>query len=884
MRLLYRLVLGLLPEWLRLRAGREILDLYDERQRAAPGRLQRWVVGARELVDLVSVAARSRLRRPSREHESGATLTRRSRPLENFFHDLRHARRTMLRRPGPTLLAVLMFGLGIAASTAMFSVVDAVLLRPLPFPDARAIVSVYTRNDAWQDHPSLSEFAERGWLSYPEFEALSEVEGALEGLAVLSAGGAVLYEGDEPERIPVGYTTPDLFSKVLKVTPLHGRVFTEEDDRTDRRVAVLTEGFWQRRFGGDPAVIGTALRFGDSPVTIIGVIPQEAAMHGWPVDAWSLIGSGDGNWANHWLRAIGRLSPGVSRPQAEARLAAGIGAALPAGHDAHGIRLFDRHADETQGVRGALALLSVAALVLLLVACGNVAALLVGAAIDRQQELAVRSALGAGRGRLIRQLLTESVLLSGIAALVGVALTVAVMRGLVLLAPDSVPRVAEASVNLRVLGFAVAISVLFGIVFGLIPALAYSRADLRRAMTTTARGSTGSSGRLQATVVVAELALATVLLVGGGLLGRTVLALNAADPGFAVSETLGLRLSIPFSQALSGLEGDARVEAADAYYRRLLDGVGEVRGVRAAGMTDVLPLSPDRGNNEIMAEGLTEPLLAERRFVSANYFTLMDIRIVDGRTFEETDDRPDAPLHVIVSEGLARRAWPDGSAVGRRFNYWDREGVVIGVAADIRDEDVRSGTAFAFYVPRRQAGQLGGSIVLRTDGDPVSVIPALRQRIREIDPGIAVIAATPLSDLLREDIAAERYRARLVLIFSALAGLFAVMGIYGVTARSVAARTRELGIRKALGAPRAGILGLVLGQAVRLAMVGAGLGVLISLLVTRGIEAYLWGVPRTDALTLLGIAALLGAASVLAALAPGRRAARIDPNQALRME
>lgn len=877
-RSLYRLSLRLLPQRLRRRAAVEMLEVFEARRDAADGVVERLGAVAWEIGGVVRTAWSARL--PQRRNEMVRT---RRRPVETFLQDVRYAVRAARRRPGPTVLAVLTFALGIAASTAMFSVVDAVLLRPLPFPEPDRIVSVYTSNPQWADHPTMSVFADRGSLSFPEFRMLREQGQGLDGLAVLSSGGEVLYDGGEPERIPVGRTTADLFSKVLRVTPLYGRVFDDEDVRSGERVTVLSEGFWQRRFGGDPSVVGTTMRFGDDPVTILGILPESAQLAGYAVDAWTLLPDTDENWGNHWLYAIGRLSDDYGEAQAETRLAP-LFASAAEQHD-HGVNLVIRQADETRNVRGPLMLLSAAAIVLLLVACGNVAALLIGAAIDRQQELSVRAALGAGRGRLVGQLLTESVALAAIAAVVGVLLTSIATRGLVLLAPGGVPRIAGASVDPRALLFAIGVSLLCGIVFGLIPALGFSRADLRRSMNAATRGSTGSRGRVQAAVVVGELAQATVLLVGGGLLARTVLALNATDPGFAADETLGIRLAIPFSRILADAETDQdRFAGADAYYRQVMDAIATVPGIRAVGMTSNLPLSPDRGNNGVIADGIDEEVIAERRFVSAGFFELMGIEIVEGRGFDANDDRPDAPVRVVISEGLARRLWPDTSPIGRRFGYWGREGEVIGVARDIRDEEMRTGTTFSFYAARRQADQLGGSFVARVDGDPRATLPALRQRLHELNPAIAIVSARPLSDLIRDEVAAERYRARLILVFSALAGIFALMGIYGVTARNVSARTRELGIRKALGARRTGILGLVLGQAVRMAALGALLGVAISFVATRAIESYLWGVPRTDPLTLVAIAGLLGAASVVAALAPGRRASRIEPVEALRVE
>jgi putative ABC transport system permease protein len=376
-----------------------------------------------------------------------------------------------------------------------------------------------------------------------------------------------------------------------------------------------------------------------------------------------------------------------------------------------------------------------------------------------------------------------------------------------------------------------------------------------------------------------------VLLVGAGLLARTVLALNAVDLGFAAHETVALQLSLPASRLVDADATDsARLAAADAFYRRALEEIGAVPGVRGVALTSNLPLSGDRGNNDVQLEGYDESIIAERRFVSPNFFDVLGIRIVEGRSFTEAEDRPDAAGTMVISEGLARRAWPNESALGKRVVYWGRETTVVGVVADVNDESVESGTSYSFYVPRRQAGQLSGTFVIRAAADPIALVPAVRARARAIHPDLAVAAARPLTELVAEQIASQRYRARLILLFAALAALFSLMGVYGVTARSVAARTRELGIRMALGARRDGIVGIVLGQALRLATLGALLGIVASFAATRGIEAYLFGVRRTDPITLVAIALLIGAASVIAALVPGLRAARVDPMRALRSD
>jgi putative ABC transport system permease protein len=806
--------------------------------------------------------------------------------VHTLMQDLRHALRGMRRRRGTTLLAVLTFGLGIAASTAMFSVLDTVLLRPLPYPDPDAVVSVYARNPQFAGHPTLGFAADRGSFSYPEFRAIRDhAAGILDGVALLSSGGAVIYGAGEPERIPLGITTADLFGRVLRVPPAVGRVFDENDERADANVVVLTESFWRRRFGGDTDVVGTTVRFGDQPFEIVGVVRDEARVAGMDVDAWVLSGQ-DENWGNHSTSGIARLSAGMTAAQADERLSAVLANAVPEGHDRHGVNVYPRHADETRNASGPVWLLAVAAFVLLAVACGNVAVLLVGSAIDREQEFAVRAALGAGRRRLVRQLLTESLLLGAAAAAVGVLLAQGATRALTLLAPAGVPRIGDAGIDLRALTFGIVAAIVCSLLFGLLPAVRFSRTDLRSAAAITTRGSTASRSRVQSLVVTGELALATLLLVGAGLLARTVLALNAIDPGFAAESTLALRIAAPASRIAPEAEGDsARVVAIAAFYDRVADELATLPGVTGVALTSNLPLSPDRSNNDVQLEGYDEAVIAERRFVSAEYFDVMSIPIVEGRTFNRDEDRAGVPGAVIISEGLARRAYPDGSAIGRRLRYWgERETIIVGVAADIHDEDVQNQTSYAFYVPRRQAGQASGTFVMRTSVDPASLNGAVRQRVRGVHDAIAIIAVQPLSELVADQIANERYRARLVSVFGLLAALFSVMGVYGVTSRGVAARTRELGIRMALGARPASVLGLVVRQALRMGAIGAAAGIVISLIATRSLEAYLWGVARTDLLTLMAIAVTLGAASVVAALVPARRAARVDPQTALRTE
>jgi putative ABC transport system permease protein len=885
----FRFLLLFLPRRLRVRAGAEMTQIFMERQRRARGAAGFVAVWSVEFGGVLLTALRSRFegRWSARRRGPHSNRTRRSSVMDTIAQDLRFGMRTLVRRPVTAVLAVLTLGLGVATSTAMFSVVDAVLLRDLPFPEPDRVVSLYVTNPVFENHPTLGDAAVRGTFSYPEFADLEEnAAGALESVAILGWGSGILAGSDGPaERITLAGTSPGLFTGVLRVQPVAGRFFGPEDEGVQGRI-VLTEGLWERKFGRDPGLIGSTVDIGGVQ-EVIGIAPRSAVLSGWDdVEAWVLTSPRENRGDHSWL-AIGRLADGVTVERGAAMLTASLRAAAPPGetHD-HAVNVFARQADETRNVRGPLTLLGAAALVLLLVACGNVAVLLLGAAIDRERELSVRGALGAGRRRILQQLLTESLVLAGAGALVGLLLTRLATNALVLLAPDRVPHIAEAAVDGRVLTFGVGVAFLCGVLFGLAPALLASRTDLAGSMTAT-RGSTNAGrARLQSILVGCELAMATVLLVGAGLLGRTVLALNAVDTGYAVEHLLSVRLSMPWQQLLEGIEGeDDQLAVVHARQDEVLDRIRGVAGVRDVAWTSVMPLSGDRANNDIQPDGYTgDPIIAERRFVSANYFDVLGVRIIEGRAFDESDDRVDAAGTMIVSEGIARLVWPDRSPIGERVTYWERETTVVGVAAAIRDEGIAQATDFAFYVPRRQAVQPYGNLVIRAEGDPTLLIPAIREAIWAVDRGIAIPEVRPFRDHFAAEIGGQRYRARLVIVFSMLAAVFALMGVYGVTSRSVAARTRELGIRLALGAERGNVLGLVMGQAFRMAFWGGLIGLWVAFVTTRAIEAYLWGVERTDPMTLVGTAVLVGGASLLAALAPGRRAARVDPMEALRAE
>lgn len=804
--------------------------------------------------------------------------------MANLLVDLRHSWRAFRRRIGTMTLAVVTLGLGIGASTAMFSILDAVMLRPLPYPDPEAVVSIYTANPQYAGHPTMNSAAERGVFSYPEFRAIREnAEGVLEGIAFVSHGPELLETAEGAESLTLGWTSSDLFSRVLRTQALAGRVFNEDDERQLANVLVLTESYWQLRFGRDLDVIGTSVRIDGEPFELIGILPSEAGLAGMSVDAWVLREPNE-TWGAHTASAVARLAPQVSIEQAASRLTSSLRVVLPPDHDPHGINVFSRQADETRGASGAIWLLMIASLVLLVTACGNVALLLIGVALDREQEFAIRSAIGAGRSRIIQQMLVEVLLLGALAIMVGVAVAHLATRGLVLLAPSDVPRIGEVVVSERALAFAAASAVVCSLLLGLVSALrAASGGALQRSSST--RGATGSA-RSQAVVVVGELTLATTLLVGAGLLTRTLLALNAVDPGIAIESTVGLRVAAAATtMAPEADDESARTAALANLYAQVKEELATLPGVVGVASTSNLPLSPDRASNDVRTEFLDEPILAERRFVSHDYFDVAGVEILEGRAFESEENREDGARVAVISEGLARDAFPGVSPLGRSFHYLgDREAVIVGVAANVMDEQLGEESAYAYYVPERQILGPGGSFLVRATGEPENLIGPIRRHMQAMGDGVAITFLEPMTMLVAEQVASERYRARLVAVFALTAAFLSLLGIYGVTARSVAARTREFGIRKALGAGSASVMRLILMHAGRLAVLGMLGGFVLSTATSRLTESYVWGVSTLDPITLGVAAVVIGTLSVLAAAVPAVRAAGVDPQVSLRAD
>ena len=808
--------------------------------------------------------------------------------LDHVGADLRYAFRTFLRRPGMALLAVVTLSLGIGASTAMFSIIDSVLLRPAPYPEPENLYSVYPAWPAMRGHPTLGTLADRGTWSWPEFFVAHERQTSFESLAAYQVVRMTLSGEGRPEQVALGEATHALFP-MLGVVPLLGRLFHAEDGlEGSDDVVLLTAGYWRDGFASDPDVLGRTLRLNDQPYEIVGVLPDDFAITSVDARMWKpKAGSPtDPGMSNHGsTRVLGRLASGVTVEQSQADIARILREDLPAGHGEHEASVFLTQSEETRTVRPVLLVLLIASGLLLAVACGNVAALLLGAGIDRERELAVRGAVGATRGRIAQQLLSESTLLALLGAIGGIAITSGAIRALVYLAPPGVPRLEQAAINPMVLLFAVVIALVCGVGFGSIPALSLSSTDLASSMGSS-RSTHKQRARLQSIVVVGELALATVLVFGGVLLARTVVALDSIDPGFDQSGLIVASLAAPI-QRFRGETSEAGEAALDGYMQQMKDEVQALPGVSHVAFTSAPPFFGWRGNNDVRPEGWQdgdEAIIAERRFVSVGFFATLDIPIVEGRVFDANDEAEGAPGVVVISQGLADLAFPGESAIGRRLDYWSVDATVVGVAANVRDHELQRVTELAYYAPARQVGALEGPLVIRTSGDALEMIPAVRDRIWSVDPDVPITRTAVMTELMAEDVASQRYRARLMAVFAGLAALFSLMGIYGVTARSVARRTQEMGIRVALGAATGHVRRLVTAQAVRLAVLGVTVGILAAVAMGGVLDSFLWGVTRTDPVTIVGIAVLLPVFAAIAAVPPARRATKVDPLVALKSE
>ena len=806
--------------------------------------------------------------------------------MGGFWQDLKYGVRVLIKTPLFTIVAVFVIALGIGANTAIFSVVNAVLLRPLHFESPEQLVRVFGTN------PQRNSFSRP--YSYLNFSDLRAQNSSLQALAAYSATSSALSGTDAPEQITGVNASGDIFS-VLKTKPLLGRLLSPEDEKSGGApVAVISHALWQRRFGADPNIIGQQIKLDGREREIVGVTPPDfrfefvtdAADFWTPIDPQA---EGFQSRGAIFLEVLGRLKPGMSLGQAQADMGAIMGRLqqeYPNPNAGIGIRLAGAQEELVGDLRPTLLVLLGAVGFVLLIACANVANLLLARAAGRGREMAVRVALGASRARIIRQLLTESTLLACVGGLLGLLFALWGVALLSSLIPQDVPRFGETSLDLPVLGFTLGATLLTGVLFGLAPAIHSARIDMNESLKEGGRGATEGRGRnrIHSLLVVSEVALSLVLLIGAGLLVKSFIKLRNTDPGFDPRNMLSASLSLaPIRYAKN--------EQVTQFYDRLIERVGALPGVESVGAVAPLPLSDNNMSYSFVVLDRPEPppgqgLSASARFVTPGYFRAMGIPLRRGRMFTE-QDRADTPPVLVVNETFARKYFSGEELLGKRLRlgFGRLEGEIVGVVGDVRGNSLSVPATPEYYIPQAHAASGDMSLVLRTSTtDPAALAPALRAVVREMDKDQPLYEVRTMNALVAHSMARQRFSTTLIGVFAALALLLAAVGIFSVMSFLVAQRTHEIGIRMALGAQASDILRMILGHGMVLTLGGVGLGLAASCGLTRLMSSLLFGVSATDPLTFGGVAVLLAFVALLACYAPARRATKVDPNIALRYE
>ncbi len=799
--------------------------------------------------------------------------------LADTLRDTRYAVRQLGRTPGFTLVALLTLALGIGASSAMFSVVNGVLLKPFPVPESDRLV--------WVNEivPQYGRFSVAP-ASFLDWRAQNS---SFERIVALTGGTATFSGAEGPERISNAVVSWDFF-EMLRVQPFLGRGFRAEEGVPGRNaVIVLSHAAWQRRFGADPNVIGRAVTLNGAPSTIVGVMP---AGFEFPreVEYWVPIGldPAKASRGGHYLAVMGRLKPGVTAVQADAEMRAiaeRLARQYPdssANESAEVVPLLDQIVGSAR--EPLLALLAAVGVVILIV-CANVANLLLVRASVRDKEIAIRTALGAGRGRLVRQMLAESLMLAAAGGALGVLVAYLAVRPLRTLSAGSIPRVHDVSIDWTVLLFALAVSLATGVIFGLAPAWQAARAGLSAVLKEGGRSSATAGGRrVRSVLLVAEVALSLVLLVGAALLLRSFARLMNVDPGFRAENVLAFRVSLP---PVSYRDDPNRA----AFFATLLSKLEALPDVRAAGMVQTLPLRGDYVLSfEIQGRPKTAPNAgpsANYRVVSPQYFPALGIPLKRGRLFTGRDNADKAPLVAVVDEAFAARHFPGEDPIGRGLdigNGTDGFYEIVGIVGDVHHEALDAAAAPTMYVPYRQDVFSTMWVLARTDGDPMQRSGAAREAVRAIDALLPAYSMRPLAAVVSDSVAQRRFSMLVLTAFAGIALFLAAVGVYGVVAYSVSQRTQEIGVRIAIGAARRDVLALVIGGGMKLALAGVALGVAGALALSRLIAGMLFGVRPFDPASYAATAVLLLAIAALACYVPARRAVRVDPVIAIRQE
>jgi putative ABC transport system permease protein len=807
--------------------------------------------------------------------------------LSDLWQDLRYALRTLIKNPGFTVVAVVALALGIGANTAIFSVVNSVLLRPLPYKDPDQLMMVWEENSKSgypRDTPTVANFLD--WRNQNQ---------TFVGMAAMAYQSFNLTGVGDPERIDGRRVSATLFP-LLGVDAQLGRTFTpEEDQRGAAHVVILSNAVWQRRFGGDPHIIGKSLTLNNESYSVVGVMPPRFQFPSRYDELWVPIAfdsNESGDRSSHYLKVLGRLKPDETLVQAQADLTA-IATRLqqqyPKTNTDLGAVVTPLHEQLVGDIKPFLLILLGAVGLVLLIACANVANLLLARAAVRQKEIAVRVALGASKWRLIRQFLTESVLLCVIAAVVGLILAVAGLFLLKAFIPPEISIARDVWIDTRVLGFTFGVSILTGLIFGLAPATQAAKFNLNETLKEGGRDSSSGSrrNRVRAGLVVAEVAISLVLLIGAGLLINSFIRLRTTDPGFDTDNMLTMSIDLPDPKY-------TEFKRRSAFYDDLIQRVQSLPGVKSAAVTTNLPLLKQGNEISIAIEGRPalppgQEIIITTRMVSPNYFETMGMRLLKGRALSD-QDRKNTPAVVVISEGMAKRYWPGQDPIGKRISPGDPEKPedwlqIVGVVNDVRQYQLDAQPKPQMYLTYAQVGFYAPrDLVVKTDVDPASLAATVRRAVWEIDKDQPVSDISTMRVILNESITKQRFSMLLFAIFAGLAMLLAAVGIYGVMSYSVAQRRSEIGIRMALGAQKFDVLKLTIGEGLKLVLIGIGLGLIGAFLLTRLMSSLLFGITATDPLTFAAISVVLVAVALIASYVPARRATKVDPLVALRYE
>ena len=805
--------------------------------------------------------------------------------METLIQDLRYAVRMLIKKPAFTVVVVAALALGIGANTAIFSIVNSILLRPLPYRDPDRLTMI------WMDNKRMN--VDQDIHSYPNYVDYRDQNQVFESMATYYGISLNLVGVGEPERIIGSATSASLF-EVLGVDPQRGRVFTIDEEQPGQdRVAVLSYGLWQRRFGGDPNIVGQEIQLSDVSRTVIGVMPPGFKFPHKDAEIWVPMALNENqkqSRGSFGYYAIGRLKPGVSIEQAQAEMgtiASNLSTQYPI-LDGLGVNLVPLHRQVTGKVRPALMVLLGTVAFVLLIACANVANLLLARAAGREREIAIRTALGANRMRLVRQLLTESALLGLAGGAVGLLIANWGLSTLIALSPEDIPRLDQIGIDGRVLGFTVLVSLLTGLVFGLVPAIQASKPDLNESLKESGRSATSGveRRRVRSALVVIEVALSLVLLIGAGLMIKSFSQLQKVDLGFNPDRLVSMNIQLSRTKYQGPL--------STQFFRQLIERVEAMPNVESAGATTAIFIDALPNSTNFTVEGKPPMSAAEQietpvDSVTPSYFRTMGISLLSGREFTEQDGLESPPV-AIINDTFARQFWPGEDPLGRRFKFGDSDSnapwmTIVGVVGDMRrtglDLDVRCET-FLPYTQRRFIGFL--SLVVRARSDPRAIATAVRDQVWSMDPGQPVSHIRTMDQLLDGMMAQRRLNMVLFALFGGVALALAAVGVYGVISYSVTQRTHEIGIRMALGADRGDVLKLIIRNGMTLVLIGVAIGLIAAFGLTRLMTTLLFGVTATDLATFVAVSGILSGVALGACFVPALRAIKVDPMVALRYE